>query len=59
MNGELVSQHFQRKQFGRAPILIEDVLRALHDCWWHGTTTAVQRSIRLKRYVEEYGERAL
>ena len=59
MNGAFVSQRVQRKHFGRAPILIEDALRALQECWRHGTAFAVQWSIRLKRYVEEYRERSL
>jgi hypothetical protein len=40
-------------------MLIEDALRALQECRRHGTAVAVQRSIGLKRYVEEYREGSL
>lgn len=56
MDGELVSERVQRKQFGGAPMLIEDALGALQDCWRDGTAITVQGSIRFKRYVEESRE---
>jgi|SoimicmetaTmtLMA_FD_contig_51_820632_length_932_multi_2_in_0_out_0_1 hypothetical protein len=40
-------------------MLIEDALRSLQECRRHGTAVAVQRSIGLKRHVEEYREGSL
>jgi hypothetical protein len=59
MNTELFSQRVQRKQLGFAPMSIEDVPCAPHECWRHGTAIAVIWAIRLKGHVEECRERSL
>ena len=59
MNVEFESEHVQCEALGSTSMLLEDPIGVLQELLSDGTTSAVKRAIRVKRYPEQCGERSL